>query len=51
MMEQIIRKLQAVSQKPIALEVEAGNEYNIGLYRSCGFKEVTTFGYYNFDIK
>lgn len=51
MMEQIIRKIQAASQKPIALEVEAGNEYNIGLYRSCGFKEVTTFGYYNFDIK
>ncbi|HEV7234820.1 MAG TPA: GNAT family N-acetyltransferase [Ktedonobacteraceae bacterium] len=51
MMEQIICKLQAVSQQPIALEVEAGNEYNIGLYRSCGFKEVTTFGYYNFDIK
>ncbi|MGI9059720.1 MAG: GNAT family N-acetyltransferase [Ktedonobacteraceae bacterium] len=51
MMEQIIHKLQAVSQQPIALEVEAGNEYNIGLYRSCGFKEVTTFGYYNFDIK
>lgn len=51
MMEQIIRKLQAASQQPIALEVEAGNEYNIGLYRSCGFKEVTTFGYYNFDVK
>jgi len=51
MMEQVIRKIQVGSQQPIALEVEAGNEYTIGLYRSCGFKEVTTFGYYNFDIQ
>ena len=52
MVEQVIHRIQAESQKPIALEVEAGDENNaVKLYRSCGFKEVTTYGYYNFDIK
>ncbi len=52
MVEQVVHIIQAASQKPIALEVEAGDEDNaIKLYRSCGFKEVTTYGYYHFDIR
>ena len=52
MVEQVVQTIRIGSQKPIALEVEAGNENNaIKLYRSCGFKEVTTYGYYNFEIR
>jgi len=52
MVEQVIHEIQATSQKTIALEVEPDDDKAaINLYRSCGFKEVTTYGYYNFDIR
>ncbi len=64
MLEQIIKKVHARNADPfladvsrgerslgIALEVETQNEIAIGLYRSCGFVEVTTYGYYNVDLE
>jgi ribosomal protein S18 acetylase RimI-like enzyme len=64
MLEQIIKEVHArnadlflagVSRGErslgIALEVETQNENAIGLYRSCGFVEVTTYGYYNLDLE
>jgi ribosomal protein S18 acetylase RimI-like enzyme len=50
MLEQVIREVRAVSDKGVGLEVETQNENAIGLYRSCGFAEVTTYGYYNIDL-
>ncbi len=50
MLEQVIKEVRAVSAKGIGLEVETRNENAIGLYRSCGFVEVTTYGYYNIDL-
>jgi len=51
MLEQLIKIVRSESQKRIALEVETENTNAIGLYRSCGFKEITTYGYYNIDIQ
>ena len=51
MLEETIRTIQAGSQKQIMLEVDTRNTNAIGLYRSCGFKETTTYGYYSFDIE
>jgi ribosomal protein S18 acetylase RimI-like enzyme len=50
MLEQVIKEVRAVSAKGIGLEVETQNENAIGLYRSCGFVEITTYGYYNIDL-
>jgi ribosomal protein S18 acetylase RimI-like enzyme len=50
MLEETIRTIQASSQKQIMLEVDTQNTNAIGLYRSCGFKETTTYGYYSLDI-
>jgi ribosomal protein S18 acetylase RimI-like enzyme len=35
--------------RQIALEVETENENALGLYKSCGFKLVSTFGYYRIN--
>jgi ribosomal protein S18 acetylase RimI-like enzyme len=61
MLEQIIKEVHARNadldmsrggrRLGIALEVETQNENAIGLYRSCGFVEVTTYGYYNLDLE
>ena len=51
MLEQLIKNIRSESQKRIALEVETENTNAISLYRSCGFKEITTYGYYNIDIE
>lgn len=50
MLELVIKEVRAVSEKGIALEVETGNDIAIGLYRSCGFRETTTYGYYTIDL-
>ena len=50
MLELVIKQVRAASEKGIALEVETMNETAIGLYRSCGFKETTTYGYYTIDL-
>ena len=50
MLEETIRTIQAHSQKQIMLEVDTENTNAIGLYRSSGFKETTTYGYYSIDL-
>ncbi len=50
MLEQVIKEVRAMSEKGVALEVETNNENAIGLYRSCGFRGKTTFGYYTIDL-
>ena len=34
----------------IRIEVETENRNALGLYRSCGFRETTTYGYYHIDV-
>lgn len=50
MLEQIVRQVRAEIQQPITLEVDTTNTNAYELYRSCGFKETTTVGYYALDI-
>ncbi|HLJ36388.1 MAG TPA: GNAT family N-acetyltransferase [Ktedonobacteraceae bacterium] len=50
MLEQIVRQVRAETQQPITLEVDTTNTNAYALYRSCGFKETTTVGYYNLDL-
>ena len=50
MLEQIIRQVRAETQHPITLEVDTTNTNAYELYRSCGFKETTTVGYYNLNL-
>jgi ribosomal protein S18 acetylase RimI-like enzyme len=50
MLEQIIKQIQAESQKRITLEVETNNTNAIALYQSAGFRPVTTYGYYGLDV-
>jgi ribosomal protein S18 acetylase RimI-like enzyme len=46
MLEETIRALREVSTKPVTLEVDTRNTPALNLYRSCGFEEETTYGYY-----
>ena len=50
MLDLVIADVRSRSQKRIALEVETENNHALGLYRSSGFREITTYGYYNLDI-
>ncbi|HLX40996.1 MAG TPA: GNAT family N-acetyltransferase [Ktedonobacteraceae bacterium] len=50
MLEQIIRQVRAESQQSITLEVDTTNNNAYPLYRSCGFRETTTVGYYTLDL-
>lgn len=53
MLELIIKQLRvdkARSQKAITLEVDTNNTSAIALYQSCGFRPVTTYGYYGLNI-
>lgn len=50
MLEQIIRQVRSETQQPITLEVDTTNTNAYELYRSCGFKETTTVGYYVLDL-
>jgi ribosomal protein S18 acetylase RimI-like enzyme len=49
-LEEIIRKIRARSQKTIKLEVDTRNTVAIKLYLSCGFSIKTTYNYYLVDI-
>jgi len=51
MLEAVIRKIQAESQKGIMLEVDTENTIAIGLYRSCGFQVKTTYDSYDLDVQ
>lgn len=50
MMEQIVKMVRAETRQPITLEVDTTNTNAYNLYRSCGFKETTTVGYYILDL-
>lgn len=49
-MTQVIKRLMSEHWTRFALEVETNNVNAIGLYRSLGFKETTTYGYYKLEI-
>lgn len=51
MLEAVIRKIQAESQKGIMLDVDTENTIAIGLYRSCGFQVRATYDYYEIDVQ
>ncbi len=50
MLEEIIRRVRASSQKTIRLEVDTRNVIAINLYQTCGFRTRTTYNYYILDI-
>jgi ribosomal protein S18 acetylase RimI-like enzyme len=47
---EICERLQAEGRTRILLEVETTNASAHALYRSCGFEERTTYGYYALDL-
>ena len=46
----IIERLMSEGWTRFALEVETNNTNAIALYRSCGFKVTTTYGYYKLEL-
>ncbi len=49
-MIQTIKRLMAENWTRFALEVETTNTNAIGLYKSLGFNETTTYNYYKLEI-
>jgi ribosomal protein S18 acetylase RimI-like enzyme len=45
-----VETLLAAHQGRIGLEVETENRNALGLYLSCGFRDVTTYGYYHLEV-
>jgi ribosomal protein S18 acetylase RimI-like enzyme len=45
-----VETLLAAYQGRIGLEVETENSNALGLYLSCGFRDVTTYGYYHLEV-
>ncbi len=45
-----VETLLAANHGHIGLEVETANRNALGLYVSCGFQEVTTYGYYHLEV-
>jgi ribosomal protein S18 acetylase RimI-like enzyme len=45
-----VEMLLAATHGRIGLEVETDNRNALGLYLSCGFREVTTYGYYQLEV-
>jgi ribosomal protein S18 acetylase RimI-like enzyme len=45
-----VELLLAAHHGCIGLEVETDNRHALGLYLSCGFREVTTYGYYHLKV-
>lgn len=46
-----IAKLKEAKAREIMLQVVAGNDHALGLYRSCGFVETSVMDYYKFTIQ
>jgi ribosomal protein S18 acetylase RimI-like enzyme len=45
-----VRRLAAEGWTPIRIEVETENRNALGLYRSCGFREIAGYAYYALDL-
>ena len=45
-----VRRLAAEGWGSIRIEVESGNRNALGLYRSCGFREIAGYAYYALDL-
>jgi ribosomal protein S18 acetylase RimI-like enzyme len=45
-----VRDLAAAGWSPIRIEVETENRNALGLYRSCGFREIAGYAYYALDL-
>ncbi|MGQ0549689.1 MAG: GNAT family N-acetyltransferase, partial [Armatimonadota bacterium] len=50
MLAHTVATLRGESWDEILLEVETDNRDALTLYRSCGFHEVTSYGYYQLDL-
>lgn len=46
LLAQVVTLLASESWKRVLIEVETRNQNALGLYRSCGFREVTTYDFY-----
>lgn len=51
MLRGVIDDLLAGGDTLISMEVETGNANALGLYLSCGFKQTTTYGYYEVEVQ
>ncbi|MBI3966516.1 MAG: hypothetical protein HY329_12860 [Chloroflexi bacterium] len=47
---QVKTLLASESWKRVLIEVETRNQNALGLYRSCGFREVTTYDFYRVPL-
>ena len=45
-----VRGLAAEGWSPIRIEVETENRTALGLYRSCGFREIAGYAYHALDL-
>jgi ribosomal protein S18 acetylase RimI-like enzyme len=45
-----VRRLAAEGWGSIRIEVESGNRNALGLYRSCGFREIAGYAYFALDL-
>ena len=49
-LSRMVETLLAANYDRIGLEVETENRNALGLYLSCGFRVVTTYGYYQLEL-
>jgi ribosomal protein S18 acetylase RimI-like enzyme len=50
LLSRTIETLLAAHHGRIGLEVQTENRHALGLYLTCGFREVTTYGYYHLEL-
>jgi len=50
LLSRTVETLLAANHGHIGQEVETDNRNALGLYVSCGFREVTTYGYYHLEL-
>ena len=47
MLTQIVEMLVSENWEDVLIELDAGNRVALSLYKSCGFKETTSYSYYS----
>jgi len=50
MLTEIANNLVKEEWKEILIEVQTDNQNALALYRSCGFKDMTAYHYYDVDV-